>query len=274
MDPFIIHLKFFMLDGLRGSFWVSFSLWVFVWDPSFMLKSCRWWWWWVASRILVSAQALSHCHWAWVTEPECLSLSAWAEPELDNFKHDSPWEQISCVSSVFMVFWKGDFHVEYFSVSANYLNLQYNFGFLSCESEISTIVRARYIVTRTNSKLSFSWYDDDILQSFTEHFPIRQLDNANDKLIFNLHLLKNSSNYFQALLVLCRNLKEIFSFVKLRLRLRHSGTQALRHSDSIRLNQAQSGSIRLSQAHSDSLRLLLRLSDSGSVTGTQSLGWH
>ena len=128
-----------------------------------------------------------------------------------NFKHDSPWEQISCVSSVFMVFWKGDFHVEYFSVSANYLNLQYNFGFLSCESEISTIVRARYIVTRTNSKLSFSWYDDDILQRFTEHFPIRQLDNANDKLIFNLHLLKNSSNYFQALLVLCRNLKEIFS---------------------------------------------------------------
>ena len=55
---------------------------------------------------------------------------------------------------------------------------QYNFGFLSCESEISTIVRARYIVTRTYSKLSFSWYDADILESFAEHFPIRQLDKC------------------------------------------------------------------------------------------------
>ena len=53
-------------------------------------------------------------------------------------------------------------------------------------------------------------------------------------------------------------------FVKLRLGLRLSGTQAPKHS----------GSLRLTQAYSGSLRLLLRLSDSGSysVTVTQSLG--
>ena len=37
--PVIVHLKFFMLDGLSGSFYVSFTLWVFVWDPIFLVKS-------------------------------------------------------------------------------------------------------------------------------------------------------------------------------------------------------------------------------------------
>ena len=53
--------------------------------------------------------------------------------------------------------------------------------------------------------------------------------------------------------------------VKLRLRL--SGTQALRHSDSLRLTQTHSCSLRLTQAHSDSLRLLLSDSDSDQSLG-------
>ena len=59
--PLAIHLELFMLAGLSRSSRVSFTLWVFVWDPSFMLKSCGVGsGWWVAYRILVSAQALSH----------------------------------------------------------------------------------------------------------------------------------------------------------------------------------------------------------------------
>ena len=50
----------------------NITLWVFVWDPSFMLKSYGvvGGGWVVAYRILVSAQAL-----VTVTEPESLSLS-------------------------------------------------------------------------------------------------------------------------------------------------------------------------------------------------------
>ena len=42
--------------------------------PSCLKVWGGWWWVVVAYRILVSAQALSHCHWAWVIEPESLSL--------------------------------------------------------------------------------------------------------------------------------------------------------------------------------------------------------
>ena len=59
-----------MLDVLRGSFLVSFTLWVFVWDPSFMLKS-----WGVAVGGGGGLQDFSVSPGSESTEPGLLSLS-------------------------------------------------------------------------------------------------------------------------------------------------------------------------------------------------------